>query len=352
MFDLAFLPSIMLFEHMSGILPAPAPSGATASAEVEVCKDIVSLPLPSLRTVLPMAVSPAAPIPPLLPMAVILTGMDSTPTILSWTTKSIQGGALVPSSSVIHMDNNLFGTSVHPPAVVPMDDTPTALVVLSNNLTPSDAIPLNGTDLTAVVLSNNSPSWHIRWGKPSGTPLVGWGTSSGRDSSAGWGDPTNPLESALIPWDEDEEEFINDDEDPYLVPYGVPLHPKEDHGTTYGHDAEGFLRPQMPEYARGSTDPFYHDACACAPEPFALLVGNPHTNSQLALHSTKQLTDKLLFNHLHRWTAEETRDHLSWDCRDCSDELFHLHHGHLDQVEGLEDGGCKHVFATMAGVLP
>ncbi|EJU05438.1 hypothetical protein DACRYDRAFT_103923 [Dacryopinax primogenitus] len=191
-FDLTFSPSIMLFEHMSGVLPAPAPSGATASAEVEVCEDVVSLPLPSPRTVSPMAVSPAAPIPPSLPMAVIPAGVDSTLTILLQTTKSIQGGALVPSSSVVHTDDNPFGASAPLPAVGPMDDTPTALVVLSNNLPPSDAIPLNSTDHTAIVLSNNPPFSHTGWGKPSGTLLVGWGTSSGRDSSAGWVDPADP----------------------------------------------------------------------------------------------------------------------------------------------------------------
>ncbi|EJT96680.1 hypothetical protein DACRYDRAFT_112487 [Dacryopinax primogenitus] len=327
----------MLFEHMSGVSPAPAPSGATASAEVEVCEDVVSLPPPSLRTVSPMAVSLAAPIPPSLPMAVIPAGVDSTPIISSRTTKSIQGGALAPPSSIVHMDDNPSGASAPPPAVVPMDDAPTALVVLSNNLTPSGAIPSNSTDLTAVVLSNNPPSSHTGWGEPSGTPLIAWGTLSGRDSSAGWSDPADPPESALVPRDEDEEEFVNDDEDPYLVPYGVPLHPKEDCGTSYGHDAQGFLRPQTPEYARGSTDPFYRDACAHTSEPFALLVGNPHANSWLALRSTEQLADKLLLNCLHRWTAEETRDCLALDCRDRSDELFCLHCKHIDQVEGLED---------------
>ncbi|EJU04599.1 hypothetical protein DACRYDRAFT_104481 [Dacryopinax primogenitus] len=296
---------------MSGILPAPALSGATASAEVEVCEDVVSLPPPSPRTVSPMAVSPAVPTPPSLPMA---------------------GGALAPSSSIIHTDDNPSGTSASPPAVIPMDDAPTALVVLSNNLAPSSAIPLNGTDLTAVVLSNNPPSSHTGWGEPSGSPLVGWGTSSGRDSSAGWGDPADPPESALIPWDEDEEEFVDDDEDPYLVPYGVSLHPKDDRGTSYGRDAQGFPRPQTPEYAWGSTDPFYCDACAYASEPFPLLVGNPHANSRLALHSTEQLFDRL-----HRWTAEETCDCLALDCEDRSDELFCLCHEHINQVKGLED---------------
>ncbi|EJU05439.1 hypothetical protein DACRYDRAFT_103924 [Dacryopinax primogenitus] len=93
----------------------------------------------------------------------------------------------------------------------------------------------------------------------------------------------------------------------------------------------------MPKYARGSTDPFYHDTCARAPKPFTLLVGNPHANSWLAFHSAKQLADELLFNCLHCWTAEETHDHLTLDCGDHSDELFRLRRKHLDQVEGLED---------------
>ncbi|EJU00651.1 hypothetical protein DACRYDRAFT_108721 [Dacryopinax primogenitus] len=144
------------------------------------------------------------------------------PTNLLWTTKSMQEGTLAPSSSVVHMDNNPSGASAPPPAVVPMDNTPTTLVVLSNNLTPSSAIPSNNTHLTAIVLSNDPPSSHTGWGKPSGTLLVGWGTLSGRDSSASWGDPADPPDSALVPWDEDEEEFVDNDEDPYLVPDGAP----------------------------------------------------------------------------------------------------------------------------------